>query len=33
MFTEQNGRSPTEEEMAQWVQVLKEAAEDGGLDL
>ena len=33
MFVEQNGRDPTEVELAQWMQTLKEAAADGGLDL
>jgi len=33
MFMQQNGREPTEAEMAQWMQTLKEAAADGGLQL
>ena len=33
MFKAENGREPTEEEVAQWVQTLKEAAAEGGLDL
>ena len=28
-----DGREPTEEEVQQWMQTLKEAAEDGGLAL
>ena len=33
LFKAENGRDPTEEEMAQWVQTLKEAAAEGGLAL
>jgi GNAT superfamily N-acetyltransferase len=29
MFVAENGRDPTDEEISQWVQTLKEAAEDG----
>lgn len=29
LFKEKNGRDPTDEEVGQWVQTLKEAAEDG----
>jgi hypothetical protein len=33
LFKTENGREPTEEEVQQWMQTLKEAAEDGGLAL
>ena len=33
LFKAENGRDPSEEEMAQWVQTLKEAAAEGGLSL
>ena len=33
LFKAENGRDPSEEEMAQWVQTLKEAAAEGGLNL
>ena len=29
MFVAENGRDPTDEEISQWVQTLKEAAEEG----
>ena len=31
LFIQQNGRQPTEEEIAQWMQTLKEATAEGGL--
>ena len=31
LFKAENGREPTEEEVQQWMQTLKEAAEEGGL--
>ena len=33
LFKTENGREPTEEEVQQWMQTLKEAADDGGLAL
>jgi hypothetical protein len=33
LFKAENGRDPSEEEMAQWVQTLKEAAAEGGICL
>jgi GNAT superfamily N-acetyltransferase len=33
MFKAENGRDPTEEEVAQWVQTLKDASAEGGLVL
>ena len=33
LFKAENGREPTEEEVQQWMQTLKEAAEQGGLAL
>ena len=33
LFKAENGREPTEEEVQQWMQTLKEAAEEGGLAL
>ena len=33
LFKAENGREPTEEEVHQWMQTLKEAAEQGGLAL
>ena len=33
LFKTENGRDPTEEEMAQWVETLKAASEEGGLQV
>ena len=33
LFKAENGREPTEEEVQQWMQTLKEAAEEGGLTI
>lgn len=33
MFKEKHGRDPTADEVHIWMQQLKEAADDGGLDI